>query len=214
METNRIENNRVAISGTIISNFEFSHEVFGEGFYVAKLENKRMSGNSDIIPIMASDRLLDVTADWIGQNIKISGQFRSCNKHTDGKSQLILSVFIRDCEVISEEIAEAVDDINRICLDGYFCKQPIYRKTPLKREIADVLVAVNRPYGKSDYIPTICWGRNARFASSLEVGTPVHLEGRIQSREYLKKILEGETEKRIAYEISVSKIEVMEETEE
>lgn len=209
METIRIENNQVTISGTIVSNFEFSHEIFGEGFYTAQLESKRRSDDSDIIPIMVSDRLVDVKADWIGQEIRIFGQFRSYNRHKDNKSHLILSVFAREIEVEEFENGEPSisNDENRIFLDGYICRQPIYRKTPLGREITDILVAVNRPYGKSDYIPCIAWGRNARYTSGLEVGTGVRIDGRIQSREYLKKMPDGEAEKRTAYEVSVSRIE-------
>ena len=137
-------------------------------------------------------------------------QFRSYNKHEECKNRLVLSVFVREIEFVedSEEVEEDIKS-NQIYLDGYICKEPIYRKTPLGREIADLLVAVNRSYGKSDYIPCICWGRNARFASGFEVGGHVQVWGRIQSREYVKKINEDEIEKRIAYEVSVSKIDFL-----
>lgn len=209
METNRIENNQVTISGEIVSNFEFSHEVYGEGFYIAHLATERRSGTKDIIPIMVSDRLVDVKADWTGQFVKISGQFRSYNKHEENKNRLVLSVFVREFEETGE--IPLKNDENNVFLDGYVCKLPVYRKTPLGREIADVLLAVNRPYGKSDYIPCICWGRNARFADQFEVGSHIQLWGRIQSREYQKKISDTEVETRVAFEVSVSRIEIAEE---
>lgn len=158
---------------------------------------------------MVSERLIDVSQDYIGEFIMVSGQFRSYNRHDEQKNRLVLSVFVREVEFIEEELDGA--KTNNIFLDGYICKLPVYRKTPLGREIADLLLAVNRPYGKSDYIPCICWGRNARFASTFEVGEHVQVIGRIQSREYIKKLSETETEKRIAYEVSVSKLECLEE---
>ena len=203
-----IENNQVTIMGEIVSPFTFSHEVFGEGFYMVDVSVKRLSNSQDLIPVMISERLIDVTQDYTGEFIVVSGQFRSYNRHEELKNRLVLSVFAREVEFIEEEMDGA--KTNTILLDGYICKQPIYRKTPLGREIADLLIAVNRPYGKSDYIPCICWGRNARFASSFEVGNHVQVLGRIQSREYVKKLTETETEKRIAYEVSVSKLECLE----
>ena len=171
-----IENNQVTVMGEIASEFEFSHEVFGEGFYMLELLVKRLSDSFDRIPVMISERLIDVTQDYRGEFIQISAE---------------------DDKVKS----------NQIFLDGFICKPPVYRKTPLGREIADMLVAVNRPYGKSDYIPCISWGRNARFASNFEVGSRVQIWGRIQSREYVKKLEDDRTEKRTAYEVSVSKME-------
>ena len=202
------ENNQVMIAGEIISDFTFSHEVYGEGFYMVDVAVNRLSNFADYIPVMVSERLLDVSKDWKGQYISVVGQFRSYNRHEEKKNRLVLSVFARDLSLV-QEVDEDVKS-NQIFLDGYICKEPIYRKTPLGREIADLLIAVNRSYGKSDYIPCICWGRNARFASTFAVGTHVQIQGRIQSREYVKKINELETEKRIAYEVSVSKIEQME----
>lgn len=199
------ENNQVMIAGEIISDFTFSHEVYGEGFYMVDVAVNRLSNFADYIPVMVSERLLDVSKDWKGQYISVVGQFRSYNRHEEKKNRLVLSVFARELSLV-QEVDEDVKS-NQIFLDGYICKEPIYRKTPLGREIADLLIAVNRSYGKSDYIPCICWGRNARFASTFEVGTHVQIQGRIQSREYVKKINELETEKRIAYEVSVSKIE-------
>ena len=202
------ENNQVTMIGEIVSEFEFSHEVYGEGFYLVDISVSRLSDSVDYIPLMVSERLVDVTQSYIGETISVSGQFRSYNRHEEKKNRLILSVFVRELEFVDE----IEDDIksNQIYLDGYICKEPIYRKTPLGREIADLLVAVNRSYGKSDYIPCICWGRKARYASSLEVGSHVEVYGRIQSREYIKKIGEEQTEKRVAYEVSVNKIEFLE----
>ncbi|MDE6957454.1 MAG: single-stranded DNA-binding protein [Lachnospiraceae bacterium] len=204
-----IENNQVTIMGEIASGFTFSHEVFGEGFYMVDVLVKRLSNSDDRIPLMISERLIDVTQDYEGEYIMVSGQFRSYNRHEEQKNRLVLSVFVREVEFVEEEMDGA--KTNSILLDGYICKAPVYRKTPLGREIADLLLAVNRPYGKSDYIPCICWGRNARYASGFEVGAHVQVLGRIQSREYIKKISEIETEKRIAYEVSVSKLEYMED---
>lgn len=200
-----LENNQVSIVGTIVSDFHYSHEVYGEGFYMVDVSVNRLSSFVDIIPVMVSERLVDVTKNYQGQLIYVLGQFRSYNRHEEKKNRLVLSVFARELEFVEEESDELKS--NQIYLDGYICKEPIYRKTPLGREIADLLIAVNRSYGKSDYIPCICWGRNARFASGFEVSSHVEIWGRIQSREYVKKISENETEKRVAYEVSVSKIE-------
>lgn len=200
-----IENNQVTIMGEIASDFTFSHEVFGEGFYMMDLLVRRLSDSADLIPVMISERLIDVTADYVGAFIRIGGQFRSYNRHEEKRNRLVLSVFAREVEFPEEEPENA--KTNQIFLDGYICKPPVYRKTPLGREIADLLIAVNRPYGKSDYIPCICWGRNARFASGFEVGGHAQIWGRIQSREYVKKLSETESERRIAYEVSVSKLE-------
>ena len=200
-----IENNQVTIMGEVASGFTFSHEVFGEGFYMVDVLVKRLSDSEDRIPLMISERLIDVTKDYTGEFIMASGQFRSYNRHEEHKNRLVLSVFVREVEFVEEELDGA--KTNNILLDGYICKAPVYRKTPLGREIADLLLAVNRPYGKSDYIPCICWGRNARYASGFAVGEHVQILGRIQSREYVKKLSETESEKRVAYEVSVSKLE-------
>lgn len=210
------ENNKVTLSGEIVRNFEFSHEVYGEGFYTAMLASERESTVKDIIPIMVSDRLVDAKAEWEGRFVEVSGQFHSYNKHEGERNHLILSVFAREFEEVEFKHEEpgSGNDENRVSLDGYICKPPVYRKTPLGREIADILLAVNRQYGKSDYIPMICWGRNAVYASGLEIGTRLQVEGRIQSREYQKQIEDGVYETRTAYEVSVSKMTVVEETEE
>ena len=209
MSDKNIENNQVTIMGEVVSGFTFSHEVFGEGFYMVDVSVKRLSNSRDLIPVMISERLIDVTQDYTGEFLMVTGQFRSYNRHEEQKNRLVLSVFAREAEFIDEEPDGA--KTNTILLDGYICKLPVYRKTPLGREIADLLLAVNRPYGKSDYIPCICWGRNARFASTFQVGEHVQLIGRIQSREYMKKLSETETEKRTAYEVSVSKLECCED---
>ena len=191
--------------GKIASGFTFSHQVFGEGFYLVDVLVKRLSDSEDRIPLMISERLVDVTQDYEGEYIMVQGQFRSYNRHEEKKNRLVLSVFVREIAFVEE--ADDSIKTNQIFLDGYICKPPVYRETPLGREIADLLLAVNRPYGKSDYIPCICWGRNARYASAFEVGGHVLIWGRIQSREYIKKLSETETEKRTAYEVSVSKLE-------
>ena len=204
-----IENNQVTIMGEVVGDFTFSHEIFGEGFYMVDVEVARLSESFDVIPVMVSERLLDVSADYKGCNLCVTGQFRSYNRHEEKKNKLVLSVFARELEFI--DVIEESAKTNQIYLDGYICKEPVYRKTPLGREIADLLLAVNRPYGKSDYIPCICWGRNARYVSNFTVGSRCLVWGRIQSREYMKKISEEMTEKRVAYEVSVSKLELAEE---
>ena len=211
-----IRNNQVTLSGEIVSDFEFSHEVFGERFYISMILAERTSIKKDIIPIMVSEWIVDLKSEWTGRFVKVSGQFRSYNKHEGENNHLILSVFAREFEEIEFEHEEprSGNDENHIFLDGCICKEPVYRKTPLGREIADILLAVNRQYGKSDYIPCIAWGRNARFASVLEVGTRLQIDGRIQSREYQKRISDDEFETRTAYEVSASNLTVVEETEE
>ena len=185
-----IENNKVSVIGEVISEFTFSHEVFGEGFYLVSLAVSRLSDQVDIIPLMISERLLDVTQDYRGRTVEAIGQFRSYNCHEGVKNRLVLSVFVRELNFL-EEFTDCTKT-NQIYLDGYICKEAIYRKTPLGREIADILLAVNRPYGKSDYIPCIAWGRNARYASGFAVGARVKVWGRVQSREYTKKLNETE----------------------
>ena len=206
MADKMFENNQVSIIGEIVSDFQYSHEVYGEGFYMMEVSVRRLSDFVDYIPVMVSERIIDVEADYIGQLVYISGQFRSFNRHEERNNRLVLSVFARELEILDPDCDE--DAGNQIFLDGYICKEAIYRKTPLGREIADLLVAVNRSYGKSDYIPCICWGRNARFAAGFEVGTHVQIWGRIQSRDYVKKLSETQVEQRTAYEVSVSKIEI------
>lgn len=201
-----LENN-VELVGEIVSDFRFSHEVYGERFYLVDVAVKRMSETIDYLPLLISEYLIDVNTNHIGEIIHVTGQFRSYNRHEELKNRLVLSVFVLEIEFIEEETEEMKS--NQIILDGYICKDPIYRKTPLGREITDLLVAVNRSYGKSDYIPCICWSRNARHASGLPLGTHLKITGRIQSRDYIKHHSNGEEEERRAYEISASRIEVI-----
>lgn len=202
-----IENNQVHLRGKMVTGFSFSHELLGEGFYTAQVTVDRLSEVTDTIPIMVSERLIDVTQDYIGKYVEIRGQFRSYNQYNEEHNRLILHVFATKMEILEEEDYP----INKIYLDGYICKPTVYRKTPLGREISDVLLAVNRSYHKSDCIPCICWGRNARYASSLEVSSHLQMEGRIQRREYSKRISETETESRTAYEVSVGSMKLLEE---
>lgn len=207
---NTLQNNSVTLIGEVISGFIFSHEVRGEAFYLVNLAVKRLSEQADIIPLTISERLIDVTSDCMGRTLEVAGQFRSFNQQGENKKRLILSVFVRDVFFLEEDFTDYTKS-NSIILRGFLCKSPVYRKTPLGREIADLLLAVNRPYGKSDYIPCIAWGRNAKFASGLFVGTRMEIYGRIQSREYTKKLSETDTISRIAYEVSVSNLEVSED---
>lgn len=193
-------NNLVKLVGEIVDDLRFSHEAYGENFYSLNLKVKRLSDVDDVIPVLISDILFDFQDFQKGNRINIEGQFRSYNKHDDSKTRLMLNVFVTD--VIDGKIE---DDINMISLTGYICKKPTYRKTPLGREITDILVAVNRPHGKSDYIPLVVWGRSARYSNNFCVGDCIKINGRIQSREYLKTV-DSNKETRIAYEVSVNNI--------
>lgn len=204
-----LSNNQVTIAGEVVSDFTYSHEVYGENFYTVDIAVCRLSNSYDVIPLLVSERLVDVKQSYKGCYISAVGQFRSYNRHEENRNRLVLSVFVRELSFEPQEDEE--QNPNSIMLDGYVCKKPVYRKTPLGREIADILLAVNRPYGKSDYIPCICWGRNARYAEQFEVGAHIQIQGRIQSREYQKKVGEDEFERRVAYEVSVSKLENIEE---
>lgn len=201
------ENNEVKVSGIVKGNFEFSHEVCGEKFYRGHVQSNRASGFVDEVPILISERIVDVNDSWNGRRVRVSGQFRSYNQHIDDKAKVILNVFVEEIEEIE---GMAVDE-NEIELIGFVCKAPTYRKTPLGREISDLLIAVNRPYGRSDYIPCVAWGRNARYTHSFELGKKIHISGRVQSREYTKKLNENESEIRTAYEVSIGMLEVIEE---
>lgn len=204
-----MENNKVFLKGEVVSTPVFSHEVFGEGFYELSLRVKRLSENYDIIPITVSERLLSNNKFSIGREVFVKGQFRSYNKQVENKSKLLLTVFVRD--LIEDENVDINPNI--IELSGFVCKEPIYRTTPFKREICDVLLAVNRAYNKSDYLPCIAWGRNARFVKNIKVGGKISIIGRIQSRTYQKRLSETEVENKVAYEISISKIK-LEESEQ
>ncbi len=197
-----MDNNNVEIGGEIIEEPKFSHEIYDEKFYKFMVKTKRLSSYEDILPIIISERLVNLDDIKIGKIVKIYGQFRSYNLQTETKNKLILSIFVKDIEFTDDRSILTLNDANFI---GYICKEPIYRKTPLGREIADVLIAINRTYKKSDYIPCILWGRNAKFCETLKVGDLVKLNGRIQSRNYEKKLENGEIVKRTAYEVSISK---------
>lgn len=196
-----MQNNQVYLSGQIASAPEFSHEIMGEKFYDTTVSVERLSGQSDVIPITVSDRLMEGQNFEIGNLIGLIGQFRSYNKIVDGKSKLVLRVFVRELCECDENAPNVIE------LEGYVCKPPVYRTTPFKREIADLLIAVNRAYNKSDYIPAIAWGRNARYASTFDVGDKIHLVGRIQSRIYQKSLDDGTIEERVAYEVSITRFE-------
>lgn len=191
--------NNVSLSGEIIAELSLSHEVYGEKFYSSSLKVKRLSEVYDVIPILVSERLISEKLE-VGSQITVRGQFRSYNKIDDGKSHLLLTLFIRDLRAFDESV-----NANTIELLGFICKPPIFRVTPFMREICDCLIAVNRAYNKSDYIPCIAWGRNARYVKGLRVGEKIFIEGRIQSREYQKKIGE-DIQVKVAYEVSVSKV--------
>ena len=200
MNSERKKSNQVRIAGRVAGNFVFHHELYGEGFYTGTLQVRRTSGTHDMIPVMVSDRLIEVSADWDGHYLAVTGQFRSYNQDR----KLMLFVYVQEAEVLDGP----VDDDNIIILEGFLCKTPEYRETPLGREITDLHVAVNREYGKSDYIPCICWGRNAKYAAGFDTGAHCIIRGRIQSREYFKKLDEKNGEVRTAYEVSISTIQM------
>ena len=221
MNTNYLENNYLTLVGKVTGEKKFSHEIYGERFYIFNLEIPRLSGVADIIPITISERLINEDTLTEGQKLLVKGQFRSYNSYESEKNRLILTVFAKDIKVISEEEQSEEENemtkkdvvTNEVVLIGYICKKPIYRQTPFGREIADILLAVNRAYNKSDYIPCIAWGRNARFCQNLEVGAQIKLVGRVQSRTYEKKHEDGSVETRVAYEVSVGSLEVIEEND-
>lgn len=201
-----VDNNSVTVIGRVVSECTFSHEVYGEGFYNFKISADRLSSNNDILPITISERLINKELLTIGKGVKVTGQLRSYNNYTDKRNRLILTVFAREAELFDDVVPPG--NPNTIQLNGFICKPPIYRVTPFGREISDILLAVNRAYNKSDYIPCIAWGRNARFVGKLSVGDNIKVWGRIQSREYQKKT-DTSTEKKTAYEVSISRIEIV-----
>ena len=218
MDTNYLENNYLTLVGKVTGEKKFSHEIYGEKFYVFNLEIARLSGNADIIPITVSERIITDEMLMQGKQLLVKGQFRSYNSYDNEKNRLILTVFAKDVVEVEENNEEEENEMakkdtvtNEVVLVGYICKKPIYRQTPFGRELADVLLAVNRAYNKSDYIPTIAWGRNARFCQNLEVGTKVKLVGRVQSRMYEKKHEDGTVENRVAYEVSIGSLEIVDE---
>jgi len=213
LNTNYLENNQLILVGKVASEKRYSHEIYGEKFYIFNLEVVRLSSTVDIIPITVSERLLTSINLTLGTTLKVEGQFRSYNNYENERNRLILTVFAKEViEVNAEEVKEEVS--NEVTLVGYICKKPIYRQTPFGREIADILLAVNRAYNKSDYIPCIAWGRNARFCENMEVGTEVKLTGRVQSRMYEKKYEDGTVEERVAYEVSIASLEIVEKEDE
>ena len=231
MDTNYLENNYLTLVGKVTSEKQFSHEIYGERFYLFDLSIPRLSGNADIIPVTVSERLINDEMMQIGTKLLIKGQFRSYNSYENEKNRLILTVFAKDIEKLEELNQETETDeegnqnpsndfvkkdtiTNEVVLIGYICKKPIYRQTPFGREIADILLAVNRAYNKSDYIPSIAWGRNAKFCQNLEVGTEVKIVGRIQSRNYEKKYEDGTIEKKVAYEVSIGSLEIIKDVQD
>lgn len=218
MVTNLSENNHLVLVGKVTSDKTYSHEIYGEKFYIFDLEVPRLSSAVDIIPITVSERLLTNLDLEIGKKITVEGQFRSYNSYQNERNKLILTVFAKDIiETVEDETEESEErkDVvtNQVTLSGYVCKKPIYRQTPFDREISDLLLAVNRAYNKSDYIPCIAWGRNARFCQNMEVGTEVKIVGRVQSRKYEKKFEDGTSEIRVAYEVSISSMEIIDKNE-
>ena len=203
-----LDANAVTLVGKIITEKEFSHEMYGEGFFTFELEVPRLSDYVDILPVTISERLFSNAELKVGDYVLVEGQLRSYNRYIKNSNRLVLTIFARDiCILKEEELMDALKKPNEIYIDGYICKAPIYRTTPFGREITDLLVAVNRPYNKSDYIPCIAWGRNARFCNRLSIGDHVKLWGRVQSREYQKKLPNGEVLTRVAFEVSISKLE-------
>ncbi|SHJ74103.1 Single-strand binding protein family protein [Geosporobacter subterraneus DSM 17957] len=204
-----IETNVVTVLGEVDSDLRFSHEMYGEGFYTLDIKVPRLSDHSDVLPVTVSERILVDLDLTLGTIVKVDGQLRSYNKYMDGSNKLVLTIFARDMTTYTGE--EELKNPNQIFLNGYICKHPVYRTTPFGREITDMLVAVNRPYNKSDYIPCIAWGRNARFSEKLKVGDHIKIWGRVQSREYQKRLNEEELITKMAYEVSISKMEIVEE---
>jgi len=202
--------NYIDLGGRIASDFEFSHEIYGEDFYRFNVEVDRLSGTGDMLPVTVSGRIVDKDTMTLGKTVRIIGQIRSYNNYVeaDRKNKLVLTVFAHDIEMDAELPEQSPNDV---FLDGYLCKPAVYRTTPFGREISDLLVAVNRSYNKSDYIPCIAWGRNARYAGKLEVGDHVRLWGRMQSRGYQKRLEDGQVLEKVAYEVSVSKVEIVAE---
>ena len=198
------ENNYVRITG-YVDKFIYNHTAYDERFYSSFVHSQRRSGTVDDIPVIASEYLVKKD-DLDGKYVEIDGEFRSMNMEVEGKSKLILQLFVKNIRIVKTK--ESADDENEIILDGFLVKNPIYRVTPNGRQIADMMIAVNRPFGRSDYIPCICWGGSAKWAKKLEVGTEISIQGRIQSREYVKRLSEDESEIRTAYEVSIGKIGV------
>lgn len=207
MINDNTENNKITMAGTVLDSPKFSHEVYGERFFVFNLAVPRLSETMDIIPVTISEKFFAGVSVEEGSKLLIGGQFRSYNNYSGEGNKLLLTVFVRSIEEV-EDLDEYASP-NNVYLNGYICKPPVYRTTPFGREIADILLAVNRAYNKSDYIPCIAWGRNAKYAEALSVGDNIAIWGRVQSRDYQKKISEEEVENKTAYEVSVSKLELI-----
>ena len=195
-----ITTNQLSLTGVIMENPQFDHEVFGEAFFRTVLSVPRLSGAFDLLPLTISERLMGEDFQQ-GATVAIGGQLRSDNKVMGGAGRLLLTAFAQHLRPVDEE-----ENPNTVFLSGALCKPPSFRTTPFGREIADLMLAVNRSYGKSDYIPCIAWGRTARFASGLNVGDHVQLQGRFQSRVYQKQLPDGTVQERTAYEVSVSRL--------
>ena len=203
------ENNYVRITG-YVDKFIYNHTAYDERFYSSFVHSQRRSGTVDDIPVIASQYLIH-KKDFAGKYVEIEGEFRPMNVHTGEKSRLVLQLFVKNIRIVKTK--KSANDENDIVLDGFLVKNPIYRVTPNGRQIANMMIAVNRPFGRSDYIPCICWGGSAKWAKKLEVGTKISIQGRIQSREYVKRLSEDESEIRTAYEVSISQMEVVESEE-
>ncbi len=194
--------NKVYLYGMVVSNPTPCDDYYGSDYCNIQISVRRLSSIIDTIPVTLHRDLVEQYNVKLGDNLAILGEFRSYNKIENNRSRLMLSVFVH-------EITDEIDTTNPniIELSGYICKLPVYRTTPFNREIADLLIACNRNSNRSDYLPAIAWGRNARFAKNIMVGEQVHILGRIQSREYQKRLDNGEMQTRTEYEISIKEID-------
>lgn len=198
--------NTLRLTGQIVDTPQVGHEAFGEKFYYLTFGVPRLSGTQDLLPVTISERLLEEGELTQGATLSIEGQVRSYNKIIEGAGRLLITAFAQKLLPVDEK-----ENPNQVHLTGTLCKMPAYRTTPFGREIADLMLAVNRAYGKSDYIPCITWGRSARFASRLKVGDHIRLSGRLQSRTYQKQLPDGTVTEKTAYEVSVGHLEVVSE---
>lgn len=194
--------NRIVAVGRFDGGLELSHEVMNEPFYTGSLVVKRLSGAADRLPVTIPGKLLTTDGVITDRPVMVQGQVRSYNKVVDGSGRLMVTLF-------AQSVAECSDNetLNKVAITGALCRPPVYRSTPFGREICDMMLAVNRAFGKSDYIPCIAWGRNAQYASRFNVGDRIKLTGRLQSREYQKLQENGEYLTRMAYEVSAFTLE-------
>lgn len=208
-EMNVYNKNVLTVIGKIINNPTLSHETHGEKIYTFQIEIPRLNKDvKDILNVEVSDRAVDINSIHENDTVKINGQFRSFNRYNKEKGKVSLELFIFAKDIVKIENDEEINNINKIELHGNLCKVPVFRHTPSGREISDLLVAVQRQYNRSDYIPCIAWSRNARYATkNLTVGTPVVIEGRVQSRNYIKHLDNGEEEKHTVYEVSCMRLD-------